>query len=107
MHINTQTRRPTLRNNIGGLSGPAVLPIAVRCVWQVRQAVGIPVLGMGGIHDLDSALQHILAGASLIGIGTALFGEPTFPVRLIDELERYCDDNDTSIRQLTGAVEPW
>jgi dihydroorotate dehydrogenase (NAD+) catalytic subunit len=86
--IDTDTLRPTLANVTGGLSGPAIRPIAVRCVWQVRQALPeIPILGMGGIRTGLDALQFLAAGANAISVGTAIFGDPSAPLRVLRELE--------------------
>jgi len=73
MHIDTQVRRPVLSNGSGGLSGPCILPIAVRAVWEIRKAVKLPIIGTGGVTSADDALQLILAGAAAVGIGSAVF----------------------------------
>jgi dihydroorotate dehydrogenase (NAD+) catalytic subunit len=92
MVIDTDTLGPVLGGVMGGLSGPAIRPVAVRCVWQVHQAVPhLPILGMGGIQTGLDALQFILAGASAVSIGTALFGDPNAPLRVLAELERALD----------------
>ncbi len=88
MVIDTETLRPALGGVTGGLSGPAIRPVAVRCVWQVHQAVPqLPLLGMGGIKTGADALQFILAGASAVSVGTAVFHDPTAPIRIIAELQ--------------------
>jgi len=107
MVIDTTTKRPVLQNNVGGVSGPAILPIAVRCVWQVANAVNVPIMGMGGICDLQSALQMLLAGADAVGIGTALFADPLAAVKLVDDLQEYCEINKTTIADLTGSLNAW
>ncbi|MCL2409323.1 MAG: dihydroorotate dehydrogenase [Oscillospiraceae bacterium] len=105
MRIDTQTRRPVLQNNMGGLSGPAVFPVAVRMVWQVASAVKIPVLGMGGVMDGDNAAEMMLAGASLVGIGTANIADPYVPLTVIDGLEEYLvRDNIAAAREIIGGV---
>ena len=87
MVIDTTTLRPALAGITGGLSGPAIKPVAIRCVWQVKRALpDVPVLGMGGIRSGLDALEFALAGASAVSIGTAVFGDPTAPVRVLDEL---------------------
>jgi dihydroorotate dehydrogenase (NAD+) catalytic subunit len=87
MVIDLDTLRPALGGITGGLSGPAIRPVAVRCVWQVHQAVPhLPLLGMGGIRTGSDALQFILAGASAVSVGTAVFNDPLAPVRIIEEL---------------------
>ena len=87
--IDTDTLRPALGGVTGGLSGPAIRPVAVRCVWQIRQALpDVPILGMGGIRTGLDALEFVLAGANAVSVGTTLFGDPTAPVRILDELAR-------------------
>jgi dihydroorotate dehydrogenase (NAD+) catalytic subunit len=87
MVIDTTTMRPVLGGVTGGLSGPAIRPVAVRCVWQVHQAVPeIPILGMGGIRTGLDALEFVLAGASAVSVGTTVFGDPTAPIRVLHEL---------------------
>ena len=87
MVVDTDTMRPRLAAATGGLSGPAIRPVAVRCVWQVHAALPhVPILGMGGIRSGLDALQFVLAGASAVSVGTAVFGDPTAPVRVRDEL---------------------
>lgn len=108
MRIDVNTRRPIIRNNTGGLSGPAVFPVAVRMVWQVSGAVTIPVVGMGGISTWQDAVEMMIAGASAIQIGTALFADPYAPLKITEGLERYLEQQGMqSISQLTGTVEPW
>jgi dihydroorotate dehydrogenase (NAD+) catalytic subunit len=88
MVIDLDTMKPALGGITGGLSGPAIRPVAVRCVWQVHQAVPhLPLLGMGGITSGEDALQFILAGASAVSVGTEVFHDPTAPVRILAELE--------------------
>jgi dihydroorotate dehydrogenase (NAD+) catalytic subunit len=85
--IDTKKMRPALAGITGGLSGPAIRPVALRCVWQVRQALpDIPILGMGGIRTGNDALEFLLAGASAVSVGTAVFGDPQAPVRVLREL---------------------
>ena len=106
MRINTATMRPVLHNNVGGLSGPAVLPVAIRMVWEVSNAVSIPVFGMGGIMDGDNAVEMMLAGASLVGVGTACLTDPYAPINIIREIEGYMLRNGISaVRELTGKVK--
>jgi dihydroorotate dehydrogenase (NAD+) catalytic subunit len=89
MVIDTDTMRPALGGVTGGLSGPAIRPVAVRCVWQVRQALpDVPILGMGGIRTGLDALEFILAGANAVSVGTTVFGDPSAPIRVLDELAR-------------------
>jgi len=89
MVIDTKRRKPVLANKIGGLSGPAVRPVAVRMTWQVAKAVTIPVIGMGGIEKLDDALQFFIAGACAVQVGTATFYNPAAAVEIIDALDAY------------------
>ncbi len=108
MSIDVNTHRPILRVNTGGLSGPAVLPVAVRMVWEVANAVSIPVLGMGGIARAQDAAQIMLAGATAVAVGTACFADPFAPLRVRDGLaEIAASQGMESVRELTGAVQPW
>jgi dihydroorotate dehydrogenase (NAD+) catalytic subunit len=87
MVIDTDTLAPALGGTTGGLSGPAIRPVAVRCVWQVHRALPhLPIIGMGGIRTGLDALEFVLAGAAAVSVGTAVFGDPTAPVRVLDEL---------------------
>lgn len=108
MRIDIRTKRPILHNNVGGLSGPAVFPVAVRMVWQVANAVKIPVCGMGGISTWEDAVEMMMAGASTVQVGAALFNDPLAAVKIIDGLEKYVEDNHlNSINDVVGAVKPW
>lgn len=108
MRIDIKTGRPILKNNVGGLSGPAVFPVAVRMVWQVSNAVKIPIVGMGGISSADDVIEMMMAGASAIQIGAALFADPFAPVKIIDGLNEYCDKNGISkLSDITGTVKAW
>ncbi len=108
MRIDIKTRRPILRNNVGGLSGPAVFPVAVRMVWQTANAVKIPVIGMGGISTWEDAVEMMMAGASAVQVGAAIFADPYAPVKMIDGLEKYCEDNGiANISEIVGTVQPW
>ena len=108
MRIDINTRRPILKMNTGGLSGPAVLPVAVRMVWEVSSAVKIPVLGMGGVSKGSDAAQLMLAGASAVAVGTACFADPYAPVKVRDELAQIAEKQGlSSVAQLTGGVKPW
>jgi dihydroorotate dehydrogenase (NAD+) catalytic subunit len=93
MVIDTDTLGPALGGVTGGLSGPAIRPVAVRCVWQVHHALPhFPIIGMGGIRGGLDALQFVLAGASAVSVGTAVFGDPTAPIRILAELEAALDE---------------
>lgn len=108
MRIDVKTRRPILHQNMGGLSGPAVLPVAVRMVWQVANAVKLPILGMGGVFSGADAAQLMLAGADAVAVGTACFVDPYAPVRIRDELLDLAAAQGLSrISELTGGVLPW
>lgn len=108
MRIDIRTKRPILHNNVGGLSGSAVFPVAVRMVWQVANAVKIPVCGMGGISTWEDAVEMMMAGASTVQVGAALFNDPLAAVKIIDGLEKYVEDNHlNSINDIVGAVKPW
>lgn len=108
MRIDIRTRRPVLRNNTGGLSGPAVLPVAVRMVWQTANRVKIPVVGMGGIAKWQDAVEMLLAGASAVQIGAANFTDPFTPMKVLEGLEQYLDDNGIEkVGDLVGKVQPW
>jgi dihydroorotate dehydrogenase (NAD+) catalytic subunit len=88
MVIDTDTMRPHLAGLTGGLSGPAIRPVAVRCIWQVREALpGVPIIGMGGVRTGQDALELILAGASMVSVGTTLFHDPSACLRILRELE--------------------
>lgn len=106
MAIDSETRRPVLSTVTGGLSGPAVKPVALRMVWQVSQAVKIPVVGMGGIMNAADAIEFLLAGASAVQIGTANFIDPTSPVKVLEGIEQYMKKHKISrITDLIGALE--
>lgn len=108
MRIDINTGRPVLRNNVGGMSGPAVFPIAVRMVWQVANAVKIPVIGMGGVSSGRDAIELMMAGASAVQVGAAIFTDPYAPVRIIDEMNEFLDSkNISSVRDIIGTVKPW
>ena len=91
MKIDIETGMPVLHNNTGGLSGPAVLPVAVRMVWQVAAAVRIPILGMGGVSRWEDAAELLYAGASLISVGTACFADPFAPLKVRDGLAAFLE----------------
>lgn len=108
MRIDINTGRPILRNNVGGMSGPAVFPIAVRMVWQTANAVKIPVIGMGGVSSGRDAIELMMAGASAVQVGAAIFTDPYAPVRIIDEMNEFLESKRiSSVREIIGAVKPW
>lgn len=108
MRIDIHTRRPVIRNNTGGLSGPAVFPVAVRMVWQAAQRVKIPVVGLGGISTWQDAVEMLLAGADALQIGTVFFTDPYAPLKILKGLEEFLDrEGLSSVTELTGKVQPW
>ena len=108
MRIDLDTRRPILRMNTGGLSGPAVFPVAVRMGWEVYNAVKVPILGMGGVSDGRDAAEMMLAGATAVAVGAACFAEPFAPLRARDGLREIGEAQGLhKISELTGAVKPW
>ena len=108
MRIDVATRRPILKMNTGGLSGPAVLPVAVRMVWEVANAVKLPILGMGGVSKGTDAAELMLAGAAAVAVGTASFADVYAPVRVRDELFALAERQGLAhISALTGAAQPW
>ncbi len=107
MAIDTRTRRPVLANVTGGLSGPAIKPVALRMVYQVAAAVRVPVVGMGGITTLSDALEFFMAGASAIQIGTAIFSQPSVLLRLIDDLTEWLTAHRcTRLADIVGSAHP-
>jgi dihydroorotate dehydrogenase (NAD+) catalytic subunit len=108
MAIDARTRRPKLATIFGGLSGPAIKPVALRMVYQVHRAgIGIPISGIGGIQSGIDAIEFILAGASTIQVGTQNFIDPASPERIVREMEEFCRQNGVGdVRELVGALEP-
>ena len=105
MSIDVERRRPHLSTVTGGLSGPAVRPVAVRMVWQVAKAVKIPVIGLGGIMDGRDAIEFMLAGATAVEIGTANFIDPAVTMKVIDYMEDYCTRHGISdINEIIGCI---
>ncbi len=108
MRIDINSHRPILKNNTGGLSGPAVFPVAVRMVYQCYKAVNIPIIGMGGISVWEDAIEMMLAGATAIQMGTAIFNDPYSPLKVIEGIEEYMDRNNIkSLTEIIGQVKPW
>ncbi|MBM3419706.1 MAG: dihydroorotate dehydrogenase [Bacteroidetes bacterium] len=106
MAVDSESRRPRLATVTGGLSGPAVKPVALRMVWQVSRAVKIPVVGLGGIMNAADAVEFLIAGASAIQVGTASFIDPDISVRIIDGIGDYCRRHSLSrVTQITGSLE--
>ncbi len=105
MAVDVERRRPCLSTVTGGLSGPAVRPVAVRMVWQTAKAVKIPVIGLGGIASGRDALEFLMAGATAVQVGTANFLDPAITVKIIDEIEEYCVRHKISdIREIIGII---
>ena len=108
MRIDINTKRPIIRNNTGGMSGPAVFPVAVRMVWQGSNAVKIPIIGMGGISTWQDAVEMMIAGASALQIGTVFFSDPYAPIKIAEGINEYLDKNGMkSVTELTGTIKPW
>ncbi|HIJ57190.1 MAG TPA: dihydroorotate dehydrogenase [Deltaproteobacteria bacterium] len=106
MVIDIETRRPKLANITGGLSGPAIRPVAVRMVWQVAQAVKVPVIGIGGIMNASDALEFLIAGASAVQVGTANFVNPRTTIEVIEGIQQYMVEKGLScINDIVGTVE--
>ena len=106
MAINAETRRPILSTVTGGMSGPAVKPVALRMVWQVAKAVKIPVVGLGGISSPTDVVEFLLAGASAVEIGTANFIDPSISEKCVDGLNEYLDRHGfKSVQEIIGALE--
>jgi dihydroorotate dehydrogenase (NAD+) catalytic subunit len=106
MAIDIRTRRPVLANMTGGLSGPAIKPVALRMVWQVARAIKLPIIGIGGIMDARDALEFLIAGASAVQIGTANFVNPGCSMQIIDGIADYMGANGIgSMRQLVGSLK--
>lgn len=105
MSVDVETRRPKLANIVGGLSGPAIKPIALRMVWETIQSVDIPVIGIGGIMDITDALEFLMVGAHAIQVGTANFVNPRATVDIVEGLETYLKENSISdIGQVIGCL---
>ena len=105
MAIDTERRRPKLSINTGGLSGPAVKPVALRMVWQVARAVKIPVIGLGGISNAQDAIEFFMAGATAIEIGTANFIDPTVTIKVKEGINDWLDSHGcSSIHEIIGAI---
>lgn len=108
MRIDIATRRPVLHQNVGGLSGPAVFPIALRMVWQVANAVKIPVVGLGGIEKWQDVIEMMMAGAQAVQIGAALFGDPFTPVKILKGMQQWMEQKGISdVNDIIGSVQPY
>jgi dihydroorotate dehydrogenase (NAD+) catalytic subunit len=104
--IDVERRKPMLGFGTGGVSGPAILPVGVLATWKVRRAVPLPILGVGGVTSAEDALQYVIAGASLVGVGTAAMRDPRAPERIVAGLEQWCTrHNVKNVQDLTGTLE--
>jgi len=105
MKLDIRTRKPILANVTGGLSGPAVFPVALRMVWQVSQVTKLPLLGMGGVATAEDAAAMMIAGATVVALGTACFANPYAPIEVRDGLEAYCRENGIdAVRDIIGTI---
>lgn len=105
MAIDVKSKRPLLANITGGLSGPAIKPVALRMVWQVAQVVDIPIIGIGGIMNASDALEFLIAGASAVQIGTANFVNPAISIEIIEGMKDYCEKNEIEdIQDIIGSL---
>ena len=107
MRIDIRTRRPVLTDNTGGYSGPAVKPVAIRMVAECSKVLDIPIVGCGGIADYKDVVEFMIAGASAVEIGTACLVHPALPVKITEDLDRYCEDNKIQLKELTGTLQLW
>ncbi len=106
MEINPETRKPKLGNVLGGLSGPAIKPIALRMVYQAARSIEIPLIGMGGIMNGRDAVEFLIAGAKAVQVGTANFTDPNSTVRIIDEITAFCKENNIDkVQDIIGTVD--
>lgn len=104
--IDLETRRPALGFGTGGVSGPAILPVGVLATWKVSKAVDLPIIGLGGVTSAEDALQYIIAGASLVGVGTAALRDPRTPERIVEGLEAWCHTHGVkSLSSLTRTLK--
>lgn len=104
--IDVETWRPRLGNRTGGLSGPALKPIALRIVWELAQAVKIPIIGIGGVATADDAIEFLLAGASAVEVGTASFADPLAAKKVLGGVAAYCERRGVAARDLIGKMVP-
>ena len=104
--IDVERRRPALGFGTGGVSGTALLPVGVLATWKVRRVVNVPLVGIGGVSSVDDALQYLIAGATLVGVGTAMLRDPRAPERIVRDLARWCDRHGVAhIADLVGTLE--
>jgi dihydroorotate dehydrogenase (NAD+) catalytic subunit len=106
MAINIETRKPILANITGGLTGPAIKPIAIKLVWEAAKAVKIPIIGMGGIQNADDAIEFLMAGATAVAVGTANFYEPQTPLQVIAGIREFMERGKIKdVREITGSAQ--
>jgi dihydroorotate dehydrogenase (NAD+) catalytic subunit len=106
LSVDARLRRPRIGNGMGGLSGPAIKPIALRMVWQAARSIRIPVIGLGGIGTGEDAAEFMVAGATAVQVGTASFWDPRATARIVQQLERFCRrDGIAAVRDLTGTLK--
>lgn len=106
MAVDIETRKPKLANKTGGLTGPAIKPIAIRLVWQAAQAVKIPVIGMGGIYSAEDAVEFMVVGASAVAVGTANFTDPGTALRVVDGIASFCQSHGLArAAELVGTIQ--
>ena len=104
--IDVERRRPALGFGTGGVSGTALLPVGVLATWKVRRVVKVPLVGIGGVSSADDALQYLIAGATLVGVGTAMLRDPRTPERIVRDLARWCDRHGVgSVADIVGTLE--
>jgi dihydroorotate dehydrogenase (NAD+) catalytic subunit len=104
--IDVARRRPMLGFGSGGVSGAALLPVGVLATWKVSRAIKAPIIGIGGVQRAEDVVQYLLAGASLVGMGTAALADPRRPARIVRDLARWCDRNGVrSVQELIGQLE--
>ncbi len=108
MKIELGSRRPFFHNNVGAYSGEAIFPIALRMVWETASKVKIPVLGIGGVTNGEEALQMMVAGATCVEMGCAIFRDPYAPLKIIEQMNEWLDNNGVKdINEIIGSVKPW
>ena len=106
LSIDVERRRPALGYGTGGVSGPGLLPVGVLATWKVRKATDVPIIGIGGIGSVDAVLQYLVAGASLVAVGTGALKDPRLPERLVEGLDAWCRDHGVrSVGDVTGTLE--
>ena len=106
MRIDIKKRKPVLANKVGGFSGPAIKPVAVRMVYQVAKAVDLPIIGMGGISTWEDAIEFIMAGATGVAVGTANFANPFATVEVVEGIERFMEENNImDLSEIRGIID--